>query len=631
MQGDISRFGAEPHRCGHTVHFYDEGVFPDVSVGEFLWAGLDADESAVIIATAEHAGRVRERLARFDAVAPNHARSGRIFHIDAEATLDALMGDDLPDAARFEAIAGKAIDAAAAASPTGRVRAYGEWVALLANQKNTRAVIALEELWNTLLAKRSCTLYCAYPMGAFDHESLGDWFVEVCDTHGEVVPVADPRMETPVRHGRCVAVLQQQARALRVEVAERRRSESRLSVIAGLGASFATSLDYEVTLASVADQALPVLGDFAFLDVIDGERVRRLARVHGSPETDALLAAARRATLDGLESALDVTALSEAGHSLHEAVDDATLRSLAAGHEDLAVLRTLKLGSMITVPLESDRRVFGRLALVFGGSERRHDLGDLEVARAVAHRAAAALENARLYRMAAEAIRLRDEFLSTASHELRGPLTSLQLVVQSLVRGIREGKPSVPLTMLSLADAQTRRLTTLVDQLLDVARIQRGELALELEPFDLATEIRAVIARLQVQIEQAKCSLTFEACEGLVGTWDRSRIDQVATNLLSNAIAYGAGKPIAVSLERAADSGFARMTVTDGGIGIRADRIPYIFERFERATSVRNYGGLGLGLYIARQIVSAHGGSISVESVLGRGATFTVDLPLDAA
>jgi PAS domain S-box-containing protein len=237
------------------------------------------------------------------------------------------------------------------------------------------------------------------------------------------------------------------------------------------------------------------------------------------------------------------------------------------------------------------------------------------------------LDAEREARAAAErAVRIREDFLSVASHELRTPVTSLQLVVQSVLRGVREGTPAVPVEMMSIAERQITRLKALIDQLLDVARIQSGRLTLDLDDVDLAAEARSVVERLKPELDQAKTPVILRAESPVVGCWDRSRIDQLMTNLVSNALKYGAGQPIQIEVGASAE-GQARITVRDHGIGIAADRIDHIFGRFERAVSNRNYGGLGLGLYIVDEIVRAHGGAIKVESELGKGSTFIVDLP----
>jgi signal transduction histidine kinase len=209
-------------------------------------------------------------------------------------------------------------------------------------------------------------------------------------------------------------------------------------------------------------------------------------------------------------------------------------------------------------------------------------------------------------------------------------VTSLQLVIQSLHRGIQESVPSVPVQMLAIAEQQSRRLRALIDQLLDVSRIQAGRLTLELEDVDLAAEARRVIAQLEPEIHQSRAPVHLRADRPVVGLWDRSRIEQLITNLLTNALKYGAGEPIDVAVERARE-GLARLTVRDRGIGIAPDRLPHIFERFERAGAGRHYGGLGLGLFIVHEIVTAHGGAVTVDSELGRGSAFMVELPMTGA
>jgi signal transduction histidine kinase len=217
------------------------------------------------------------------------------------------------------------------------------------------------------------------------------------------------------------------------------------------------------------------------------------------------------------------------------------------------------------------------------------------------------------------ALAVRDEFLSIASHELRTPLTSLQLQVQLL--GRREHGPG-----LQIIARQADRLGQLTDSLLDVSRVQGGRLELRREQVDLALVAREVAARMHDDASRAGCSLEVVSPQSLIGQWDRLRLEQVITNLVSNALKYGAGQPVRIALEQLA--GVAVLTVKDGGIGIPRDSQRRIFERFERAVSSHNYPGLGLGLWITREIVIALGGAIAVESTPGQGATFRVELPL---
>jgi PAS domain S-box-containing protein len=226
------------------------------------------------------------------------------------------------------------------------------------------------------------------------------------------------------------------------------------------------------------------------------------------------------------------------------------------------------------------------------------------------------------------AIKLRDEFLSVASHELRTPLSALQLQLQSANRVLGDRTASIERIAGKVAAAvrQTERLGGLVDTLLDVSRLATGRLELNRERFELAAAVGEVVERFREEAAQSGITLSLDASARAAGTWDRLRIEQVVTNLISNAIKYAPRSAIEVRVST--DDEFARVVVRDHGIGIAPEDRGRIFDRFERAVSPRHYGGLGLGLYIARQIVEAHGGRISVESAPGDGSTFTVELPL---
>jgi PAS domain S-box-containing protein len=223
-------------------------------------------------------------------------------------------------------------------------------------------------------------------------------------------------------------------------------------------------------------------------------------------------------------------------------------------------------------------------------------------------------ERTRLYQEAQDAVRARDEFLSVASHELKSPITSLVLQNQILLRKAKADCLEAPqLGLLEAMGRQLERLGRLVGELLDVSRITAGRLQLEL------------VARSKEEPATCNSSITLRAEHPVLGRWDRLRADQIVTNLLSNAIKYGAGKPIQVLVESSA--GVASLVVQDQGLGIAEEDRARIFERFERASGTKA-PGLGLGLYIVRQIVNAHGGSIGVVSSPGEGSIFTVELPL---
>ncbi|HLL03085.1 MAG TPA: ATP-binding protein [Myxococcaceae bacterium] len=229
-----------------------------------------------------------------------------------------------------------------------------------------------------------------------------------------------------------------------------------------------------------------------------------------------------------------------------------------------------------------------------------------------------------------EAVRLRDEFLSVASHELKTPLTPLSLRLQ-FMRQQMDAQPAQPgyerlNKHLDAASGQARRLTALVDSLLDATRITSGRLWLRREEdVNLAAIVRAVVASFETQAARAGCPLEIDAPARVLGHWDTLRLEQVVTNLVSNALKFGAGHVIHLRVEER--EGLARLTVRDEGIGMDADTRGRLFGRFERGVSDRHYGGLGLGLFITKEVVEAMGGSVRVESELGQGATFTVELP----
>jgi PAS domain S-box-containing protein len=241
--------------------------------------------------------------------------------------------------------------------------------------------------------------------------------------------------------------------------------------------------------------------------------------------------------------------------------------------------------------------------------------------------AQAAVERMREEREAAleASIQVRDDFLAIAGHELKTPLAALLMQVQSLQRTARKYLTESVADRLDKAAASGLRLDRLINQLLDVSRITAGRLRLDPEAINLADVVREVVARY-VDADDEDTSPIDVKCEAEVtGCWDRLRIDQVINNLVANAVKYGQGKTVEVELRR--EGGEAVIRVVDHGIGIGEDHQRKIFHRFERAVTTRDFGGFGLGLWIARHIVEASGGRIEVQSKPGEGAAFTVRLP----
>ncbi len=307
-----------------------------------------------------------------------------------------------------------------------------------------------------------------------------------------------------------------------------------------------------------------------------------------------------------------------------------------AEHDDIGfreVLGPLLEGSQPHILLETKFRRRDPLAVPIDVSVQLIRIGAdciVSIARDVTERKRTQLERELLYRDAVDAVRARDEFLSVASHELRTPLSTLLLQIQMLLQPLRRSPQAVlsreqMKPKLEMAEKQIKRLTRLIEELMDVTRITAGRLRLELEEIDLAAVVRDVVGRLGEEAVRTHSSIEVSAVTPVVGIWDPIRVEQVVTNLLTNAFKFGGGKPIEITVEERGLIG--RLVVVDHGIGIAPEDVERIFHRYEQASSARPIGGLGLGLYIARQIIEAHGGTIRVESQLGAGSTFTIDLP----
>jgi signal transduction histidine kinase len=222
------------------------------------------------------------------------------------------------------------------------------------------------------------------------------------------------------------------------------------------------------------------------------------------------------------------------------------------------------------------------------------------------------------------AVKVRDEFLTLAGHELRTPITTLRLQVQGILRSRAAHEPPERLEdRLLLVERSTRRLHALVDRLLDISQVAQQGMVLQRAPTDLARIVSEAAARFADAGSAARLQL--DAAAPVPGNWDEVRLDTLASNLIANALKYGEGRPVRVAVENGAGS--ARLTVRDEGIGIDEADQTRIFERFGRAVSDRRYGGFGVGLWLVREIAMAHGGRVELESAPGRGSTFMVHLP----
>jgi signal transduction histidine kinase len=349
------------------------------------------------------------------------------------------------------------------------------------------------------------------------------------------------------------------------------------------------SLEIEPMLEAVGRAALSILGDICVVDRIWGVTPTRILEV--------------RATQDAWME------------------EPADLVSVTRGEISVDGER-----SRISVPIGAGGDRYGTISFAKNDG-LVHSAADLALAQELSDRMALSIRNVREHKRLVDALCDRERLISIAAHELRGPLCAVRLCLQSLQRSRVALAPKAS-RMLEIMIKEERRVARLIDDLLDLGRIRSGQLGLELSSFDLCDLVREVGAQLKAQMANTGSDLTFDVQGPVVGHWDRSRLNQVVTNLVANAFKYGQGRPVIVRVGADNEGGRARLEVTDNGPGIPPEFHGRIFEPFKRAVSTGQNDGLGLGLYIVRSIVQQLGGAVHVDSRPGAGATFVVELPL---
>jgi PAS domain S-box-containing protein len=423
------------------------------------------------------------------------------------------------------------------------------------------------------------------------------------------------------------------------DITARKRAEERQRFLADAGKALNTSLDYQSRLDAVAQLAVPQIADWCAIDMIgDDASLAQLVVAHVDPAKVAWARELRQRYPPDPNAPQGVPNVIRTGRTefLPEITDD-LLRAAARDAEHLEIARKVGFTSVIIAPLTARDRTLGAITFVAAESGRRYNADDIALAEELARRAGSAIDNARLYaaeqRFRAEAeaaVRLRDQFLSIAAHELKTPLTTLLGNVQLMQRrALRDGTlPERELRQLRTINEQSSRLLRMVLALLDISRLESGQLSIERVPVDLAALARRVVDEIRPTSVGRGIELVAPA-EPLPVVGDELRLEQVLQNLIQNALKYSpGGQPILIQVERRSDR--AAMAVTDRGIGIPASALPRLFTRFYRAPNAeaQQIGGMGVGLYVVKEIVTLHGGEIGVETEEGQGSTFTIELPL---
>ncbi len=415
------------------------------------------------------------------------------------------------------------------------------------------------------------------------------------------------------------------------DIDDRKRAEDSQRFLAEASEVLVSSLDYERTLARVAELVVPRLADWCAIDMLTDERtIRRIAVVHQDPAKVELARELERRYPPNLGEREGVAKVVRTGvPEIYPNVPDELLALVAHDAEHLRLVREIGLKSALVVPLVAQGRVVGAITLVTSESGRRYSEADLPFVEDLAHRAALAIENARLYQEAQEVNRLKDEFLATLSHELRTPLTAVLGWTRLLATGQLDEATSKRAMDTIERNAQSQ--VQLIDDILDVSRIIRGKLRLEVRPVELAPVIESAVetVRPAAEAKGIRLQLVLDPLTGPV-SGDPDRLQQIIWNLLSNAIKFTPKDGRVQVLLARADS-HLEVTVSDSGQGIEAEFLPFVFDRFRQAdpTTTRTHGGLGLGLAIVRHLTELHGGTVRAESAGdGGGATFRVTLPL---
>jgi PAS domain S-box-containing protein len=416
------------------------------------------------------------------------------------------------------------------------------------------------------------------------------------------------------------------------DLTSRKRGDRARAFLSDATLAFAASLDYEATLQTIGRMAVPAMADWCVVDLLDAACApRRLVVAHVDPAKVELAEQLRwRYPVDPNGTTGVAQVLRDGKPELYEEVPDALIARAARDAEHLRILRELGIRSVMIVPIVARGRTLGAITFVGAESGRRYSRFDLETAEELARRAAIGVENARLYREAQEANRLKDEFLATVSHELRTPLAA----ILGWTHLLRTGRPELVARAIETIERNAHAQARIVEDVLDVSRIITGKLRLRPEPVQLTSIVRLAVdtVRPAAEAKGVELSTRLDLTSGQT-TGDPARLQQIAWNLLSNAIKFTPkGGRIEVSVEPGESN--VRLRVEDTGQGIRADFLPFVFERFRQAdsASTREHAGLGLGLAIVRHLVELHGGVVTAHSAgQDSGATFTVTLPIGAA
>jgi PAS domain S-box-containing protein len=415
------------------------------------------------------------------------------------------------------------------------------------------------------------------------------------------------------------------------DITERQRASQRAALLADIGAVLAGTLQYEATLKTVANMTVPAIADWCAVDILTEEhKIERLAVAHVDPAKIDLARTIRSRYEDPSSPYTPASVVRTGTASMVKEISDDMIVGAAHGDEErIDLVRSLGIRSYMIVPLTAHGRTFGALTLATAESGRVYSDDDFRFAQDVAFRAALAVDNAHAYEEAQTANRLKDEFLATLSHELRTPLNAILGYSRLLQSGMLTVDKHAH--ALQTLERNATALTQIVGDILDVSRIISGKIRLNVQPIDLPRVVSDAVESLLPAADAKRIRVqTILDPRAAPISGDPDRLQQIVWNLVSNAVKFTPKEGVVqVRLERV--NSHVEIVVSDNGIGVSPDFLPYMFERFRQADggTTREHGGIGLGLAIVRHLVELHGGTIHATSG-GRdtGSTFRVRLPL---
>ncbi len=409
----------------------------------------------------------------------------------------------------------------------------------------------------------------------------------------------------------------------------RQHIEGNLRYLAEASRILSSSLEYEKTLATIAQLAVPEIADWCSIEIKDDKGVvQQVAVAHKDPKKVKWAKELRKKQPVQLDAPTGLAHVLRTGKSeIYPIITDEMLVAVSRDKKELKLVRSLGFTSAMIVPLFSQKKPIGGITFVTTETRRHYNQSDLIMAEELATRASVAIENAWLYKRSQDAISVRDEFISVASHELKTPITSVKMFTQVLKKHSEQIGDIKAVSHLTKMDKQLNKLTELIYDLLNVSKIQAGKMEFSYAIFDFDKAVREVVDVLQQTSD--KHTLVIEGATEMKIYGDEERIGQVVNNLISNAVKYSP-RGVEVIVQLSSDKQNVQVSVKDYGIGMSEEHLGRIFERFYRVydNNDKTFPGLGIGLYISSEIIKRHGGKLWVESIPGQGSTFSFSLPI---